>query len=68
LGSVLHGCARTTADAPLGPKVARSTVLTPTEEAIVVAFRQKTLPPLNDLAAAGTYQYLAKVAVRRTGG
>ena len=105
MGSVLHGCARTTpriraelqasqesirslaarydlnqktvkkwrgrvttADAPMGPKVPRSTVLTPAEEAIVVAFRQKTLPPLDDVAAAGTLHYLAKVAVRRTGG
>jgi transposase-like protein len=32
----------TTADAPMGPKAPRSTVLTPAEEAIVVAFRQKT--------------------------
>ena len=105
MGSVLHGCARstpriraelqasqestrslaarhclnpktvkkwrsraTTADAPMGPKAPRSTVLTPAEEAIVVAFRQKTLPPLDDVAAAGTLHYLAKVAVRRTGG
>ena len=86
MGSVLHGCARTTpriraelqasqestrslaarhclnqktvkkwrsrittADAPMGPKAPRSTVLTPAEEAIVVAFRQKTLLPLDDV-------------------
>ena len=33
----------TTADALMGPKKPKSTVLTPAEEAIVVAFRQKTL-------------------------
>ena len=86
MGSVLHGCARTTpriraelqasqestrslaarhclnpktvekwrsrtttADAPMGPETPRSTVLTPAEEAIVVAFRQKTLLPLDDV-------------------
>jgi len=39
----------TTADPPMGPKAPKSTVLTPTEEAIVVAFRQQTLLPLNDV-------------------
>jgi hypothetical protein len=39
----------TTADAPMGPKAPRSTVLTPAEEAIIVAFRQKTLLPLDDV-------------------
>jgi transposase-like protein len=39
----------TTADAPMGPKAPKSTVLTPAEEAIVVAFRQKTLLPLDDV-------------------
>jgi hypothetical protein len=39
----------TTSDAPMGPKDPRSTVLTPAEEAIVVAFRQKTLLPLDDV-------------------
>src|ERR687897_757780 len=38
----------TTTDAPMGPKQARSTVLTPEEEAIVVAFRRHTLLPLDD--------------------
>src|SRR5260370_28171279 len=38
----------TTADAPMGPKAPRSTVLTPAEEAIVLPFRQKTLLPLHD--------------------
>ena len=39
----------TTADAPIGPKTPKSMVLTPAEEAIVVAFRQKTLLPLDDV-------------------
>ena len=36
----------TTADAPMGPKEARSTVLSLEEEAIIVAFRRHTLLPL----------------------
>lgn len=35
-------------DAPMGPKVVRSTALTAEEEAMVVAFRQGTLLPLDD--------------------
>ena len=38
----------TTADAAMGPKELRSTVLTAEEEAIVVAFRRHTLLPLDD--------------------
>ena len=38
----------TTADAKMGPKEARSTVLTPEEEAIVVVFRRYALLPLDD--------------------
>ena len=38
----------TTTDAPMGPKEPRSTVLTPEEEAIIVAFRRHTLLPLDD--------------------
>ena len=38
----------TTADVRMGPKEVRSTVLTPEEEAIVVAFRRHTLLPLDD--------------------
>jgi transposase len=38
----------TTADAPMGPKQPRSTVLTPEEEAMIVAFRRHTLLPLDD--------------------
>jgi len=39
---------QTTADAAMGPKKPRSTVLTPEEEAIVIAFRRHTLLPLDD--------------------
>ena len=39
----------TTADEPMGPKTPKSTVLTPAEEAIVVAFRRRTLLPLDDV-------------------
>ena len=39
----------TTADAPMGPKSPKSTVLTSAEEAVVMAFRQKTLMPLDDV-------------------
>src|SRR5690606_25120169 len=35
-------------DAPMGPKVVRSTVLTAQEEAAIVAFRRRTLLPLDD--------------------
>ena len=38
-----------TADAPMGSKAARSTVLTATEEAIAVEFRRRTLLPLDDI-------------------
>ncbi len=39
----------TTADQPMGPRRPRSTVLTEIEEAIVVAFRRRTLLPLDDV-------------------
>lgn len=39
---------RTTADLAMGPKEARSTALTPEQEAMVVAFRRHTLLPLDD--------------------
>jgi hypothetical protein len=38
----------TTADARMGPREVGSTVLTPGEEAIIVAFRRHTLLPLDD--------------------
>ncbi len=37
-----------TADLPTGPKVAKSTVLSIEEEAVIVGFRQHTLLPLDD--------------------
>ena len=39
-------------DSAMGPKEARSTVLTPLEEAAIVAFRQQTLLPLDDVLFA----------------
>jgi hypothetical protein len=36
------------ADLPTGPKPPKSTVLLLEEEAIIVAFRKPTLPPLDD--------------------
>jgi hypothetical protein len=38
-----------TADAPMGPRRPRSTVLTEAEEAIVVEFRRRPLLPLDDV-------------------
>src|SRR3954451_3395583 len=38
----------TTADSLMGPKEARSTVLRPEQEAVIVAFRRHTLLPLDD--------------------
>jgi transposase InsO family protein len=57
----------TTADAKMGPKVARSTVLTPEEEAIVVAFRRHTLLPLDDClyALQPTIPHLTRSALHR---
>ena len=39
----------TTADAPMGPRDPKSTVLTPVEEAMIVEFRRRTLLPLDDV-------------------
>src|SRR5919107_5606065 len=57
----------TTADAPMGPKEARSTVLTPEEEAIVVAFRRHTLLPLDDClyALQPTIPHLTRSSLHR---
>lgn len=38
----------TAKDSPMGPKQRRSTVLSPAEEALIVAFRKQTLLPLDD--------------------
>src|SRR5215213_5455849 len=57
----------TTADAKMGPKEARSTVLTPAEEAIVVAFRRHTLLPLDDClyALQPTIPHLTRSSLHR---
>ena len=104
MGSVLHGCARTTpcvraelqasqessralaalyglnpktvrkwrkrtttADAPMGPKAPKSTVLTPAEEAVVVEFRRRTLLPLDDVLGClrDTIPNLSRSALHR---
>jgi transposase InsO family protein len=57
----------TTADAKMGPKEARSTVLTPDEEAIIVAFRRHTLLPLDDClyGLQPTIPHLTRSALHR---
>src|SRR3954465_8083116 len=57
----------TTADAPMGPKEPRSTVLSPEEEAIVVAFRRHTLLPLDDClyALQATIPHLTRPSLHR---
>ena len=57
----------TTADAPMGPKVPRSTVLSKEEEAIIVAFRKHTLLPLDDClyALQATIPNLTRSALHR---
>ena len=54
-------------DAPMGPKVPRSTVLTPHEEAIAVAFRKHTLLPLDDClyALKATIPHLTRSSLHR---
>jgi transposase-like protein len=42
-------CRTTTADAPMGPRQPKSTVLSPAEEAVIVEFRRRTLLPLDDV-------------------
>jgi hypothetical protein len=55
------------ADAPMGPKQPRSTALTPTEEALVVAFRRHTLLPLDDClyALQPTVPHLTRSTLHR---
>lgn len=57
----------TTADAPMGPKAPRSTVLSKEEEAIVVAFRKHTLLPLDDClyALQAIIPHLTRSALHR---
>jgi hypothetical protein len=51
----------------MAPKALRSTVLTPAEEAIVMAFRQKTLLPLDDVLGClkDTIPNLSRSALHR---
>ena len=54
-------------DAPMGPKVVRSTVLGPSEEAALVAFRKHTLLPLDDClyALQATIPHLTRSSLHR---
>src|SRR5512144_579226 len=56
-----------TSDAPMGPKTPRSTVLSPEEEAIIVAFRKHTLLPLDDClyALQATVRHLTRSSLHR---
>src|SRR3712207_3436487 len=58
---------QTTADARMGPKEPRSTVPTPEEEAVVVAFRRHTLLALDDClyALQPTVPHLTRSALHR---
>jgi hypothetical protein len=57
----------TTADRPTGPRTPHSTVLSVQEEAIVVAFRQHTLLPLDDClyALQPTIPHLTRSSLHR---
>src|SRR6516165_5674719 len=54
-------------DAPMGPKVPRSTVLSAEEEALAVAFRKQTLLPLDDClyALQATIPHLTRSSLHR---
>ena len=54
-------------DAPMGPKVPRSTVLSAEEEALAVAFRKHTLLPLDDClyALQATILHLTRSSLHR---
>ena len=54
-------------DAAMGPKAPRSTVLTPEEEAMAVAFRRHTLLPLDDClyALQATIPHLTRSSLHR---
>src|ERR1700733_10898861 len=55
------------ADLPTGPKKPKSTILTPEEEAVVVAFRRHTLLPLDDClyALQPTIAHLTRSSLHR---
>ena len=54
-------------DAAMGPKTPRSTVLTPEEEVVIVAFRRHTLLPLDDClyALQATIPHLTRSSLHR---
>jgi len=54
-------------DAPMGPRQPHSTVLTPEQEATIVAFRQRTLLPLDDClyALQGCIPLLTRSSLHR---
>lgn len=54
-------------DVPMGPKARRSSVLTPEEEALIVAFRKHTLLPLDDClyALQATIPHLTRSSLHR---
>ncbi len=56
-----------TADLPTGPKVAKSTVLSVEEEAVIVAFRRHTLLPLDDClySLQATIPHLTRSSLHR---
>ena len=56
-----------TADVPTGPKEPKSTVLSPEQEAIIVAFRRHTLLPLDDClyALQATIPHLTRSSLHR---
>lgn len=58
---------QTVEDAPMGPKTLRSTVLSVEEEATVVAFRRRTLLPLDDClyALQPTIPHLTRSSLHR---
>src|SRR5215470_1294734 len=57
----------TTTDLPTGPKDPKSTSLSLEDEAIVVAFRRHTLPPLDDClyALQATISHLTRSSLHR---
>lgn len=62
-----RGRTGSTADAPMGPRRPRSTVLTEAEEAVVVEFRRRTLLPLDDVPGClrGAIPALSRSALHR---
>ena len=58
---------KTVEDMPMGPRHARSTVLSPEEEAVCVAFRKHTLLPLDDClyALQATVPHLTRSSLHR---